>query len=187
MKNDNPRVIRTKGYLKEALIELLTTTSFENITIKAICQKAAVNRSTFYAYYTCPRDLIEEIEQDIISQLPDYKPTDQKPFFLSMKQLMEYIRKNRNTFYILLTSSADRSFGEQIIAAVMDKYDELANFSNIDDKEMSFIFVINGVVGIIREWIEKGFQMSVDRITYLIIDMAFRSVGLDPQIAYKTN
>ena len=69
----------------------------------------------------------------------------------------------------------------------MDKYDELANFRNIDDKEMSFIFVINGVVGIIREWIEKGFQMSVDRITYLIIDMAFRSVGLDPQIAYKTN
>ena len=56
-------------YLKNALIELLDTVSFENITIKAICQKASVNRSTFYAYYSCPRDLIEEIESDIISKL----------------------------------------------------------------------------------------------------------------------
>ena len=53
MKAENPRVARTKGYLKEAMIELLRTVPFENITIKALCQKAAVNRSTFYVYYSC--------------------------------------------------------------------------------------------------------------------------------------
>ena len=56
----NPRVKRTKTYLKEALIELLDSEDFDKVTVKSICEKAAVNRSTFYAYYSCPRDLIDD-------------------------------------------------------------------------------------------------------------------------------
>lgn len=185
MKTENPRVKRTKGYLKEALIELLQKTAFEDITIKSICQKASVNRSTFYAYYTCPRDLIEEIEKDIISRLPDYSPNNHKPFFESIVKFMEYIKENGDTFRILLSSSIDRSFGEQIITAVIDKYDEFATLQSQEEKEMSFIYVINGVVGLVRQWIAEDFRMSVDRISKLVIDMSFRSVGLNPSDAYK--
>ena len=181
MNYSNPRVRRTKNYLKEALIELLKTTPFENITIKAICQKAAVNRSTFYAYYSCPRDLIEEIEHDILSKLPDYDPEAHKPFIESITQFMQYIKDNETTFRILLASSADTSFGEQIISAVMDKYDEFSNFTD----EMRFIFFVNGVLGVVREWITSDFRLSVDKISRLIVDMAFRSAGINPANAYR--
>ena len=53
------------------------------------------------------------------------------------------------------------------------------------EKEMSFIYVINGVVGLVRQWIAEDFRMSVDRISRLVIDMSFRSVGLNPSDAYK--
>ncbi len=172
---------RTKGYLKEALIELLKSTPFENITIKAICQKASVNRSTFYAYYTCPRDLIDEIEADILSKLPDYNP--QRPFIDSITPFMQYIRENGDAFMILLSSSADTSFGERIISAVMDKYEEFSPADDQGEKEMSFIFCVNGVVGIVREWIRSGFRWDVSSISNMIVNMAFRSVGLDPSAA----
>lgn len=185
MNNSNARVARTKGYLKEALIELLKTIPFENITIKAICQKAAVNRSTFYSYYSCPRDLIEEIEADILSKLPDYDPEDHKPFIDSISSFMQYIKENGDTFQVLLFSSADTSFGEQITSAVMAKYDEFATLSDQDDKEMSFIFIINGVVGVVREWIAGGFRWSVEKISNLIVDMSFGSIGINPNNAYR--
>ncbi len=185
MNYDNPRVIKTRRYLREALIELLKTTPFENITIKAICQKASVNRSTFYAYYSCPRDLIEEIENDILSQLPDYDPEAHKPFIDSIIPFMQYIKDNGDAFRILLSSSADTTFGEHIVSAVMDKYDEFTTFSDEDENEMRFIFLVNGVVGVVREWITGGFKLSIDKISRLIVDMAFRSVGLNPSNAYR--
>ena len=185
MNFDNPRVNRTKGYLKQALIELLKTTSFEKITIKAICEKAAVNRSTFYAYYSCPRDLIEEIEDDILMQLPEYSSSTRRPFIETFRPFIEYIRENGDTFRILLSSSADTSFGEQLVSAVMDKYDEFANLTDQEDKEMIFLFIVNGVVGIVREWITNDFRWSVDYVSRSIVDMAFRAAGINPIRAYR--
>lgn len=50
VKNDR-RVRYTKKVIKESLLELLKTTPFEQITVKALCQKAEINRATFYTHY----------------------------------------------------------------------------------------------------------------------------------------
>ena len=60
----------------------------------------------------------------------------------------------------------------------MDKYDEFMNTNDKTEKTMSFLFCINGVVGIVREWIRTDFEYPVEKISKLIVDMAFRSVGL---------
>lgn len=45
--------------LKSALLELMKDSDFEKITVKQICEKAQVNRSTFYAHYTDIYDIME--------------------------------------------------------------------------------------------------------------------------------
>lgn len=174
----SPRVAKTKAYLKEALISLLDTESFQDVTVKAICQKASVNRSTFYAYYSCPRDLIEEIEADILSKLPVYEYGSGKPFIDSFIPFMQYIKDNGTTFRVLMAASVDESFAQTMVKTVMDKYDEFMNTNDKTEKTMSFLFCINGVVGIVREWIRMDFEYPVEKISKLIVDMAFRSVGL---------
>ena len=174
----SPRVAKTKAYLKEALISLLDTESFQDVTVKAICQKASVNRSTFYAYYSCPRDLIEEIEADILSKLPVYEYGSGKPFIDSFIPFMQYIKDNGATFRVLMAASVDESFAQTMVKTVMDKYDEFMNTNDKTEKTMSFLFCINGVVGIVREWIRTDFEYPVEKISKLIVDMAFRSVGL---------
>ena len=172
MNFDNPRVNRTKGYLKQALIELLKTTSFEKITIKAICEKAAVNRSTFYAYYSCPRDLIEEIEDDILMQLPEYSSSTRRPFIETFRPFIEYIRENGDTFRILLSSSADTSFGEQLVSAVMDKYDEFANLTDQEDKEMIFLVVSRREVAQVERKIKE-----IDPRAFVVVTNAYDTYG----------
>lgn len=174
----NPRVKRTKSYLKEALIELLDSEDFDKVTVKSICEKAAVNRSTFYAYYSCPRDLIDEIEADILSKLPVYEMGKGKPFIDSFIPFMQYIKDNGTTFKVLMSASVDASFAESLMKTIMDKYGEFMAISDKTEKTMSFLFCINGVVGVVREWIRTDFSYPVDRISKLIVDMAFRSVGL---------
>ena len=45
------RVARTRAKLHEALLALLERKSYEALTVEAICAKARIGRSTFYAHY----------------------------------------------------------------------------------------------------------------------------------------
>ena len=47
-KEENRRVKYTKRVIKEALIELMANRQVGEISVKKLCEKADVNRSTFY-------------------------------------------------------------------------------------------------------------------------------------------
>ena len=60
-KRENQRITLTKRLLKEAFLEMFKTTSLDKIHVRALCEKAGINRSTFYKYYSSPYDLLEEM------------------------------------------------------------------------------------------------------------------------------
>ena len=66
---ENRRVRMTKRMIQEAVLELLETTGPDKLTVTDVCQRADVNRSTFYAYYAEIRDVIREIEDDLLQRL----------------------------------------------------------------------------------------------------------------------
>ena len=49
--SDDARSVRTRGELASALIALMHGRSFDDITVQAICERAKVGRSTFYAHF----------------------------------------------------------------------------------------------------------------------------------------
>lgn len=51
MNKSESKYFNTSLLMDEALILLLEKKDFEYITIKEICEKAGVNRSTFYIHY----------------------------------------------------------------------------------------------------------------------------------------
>ena len=52
MKNDqpDPRVLRTKGLLRQALESLVSEKSFSSLSIKEVTSRAGLDRSTFYLH-----------------------------------------------------------------------------------------------------------------------------------------
>jgi AcrR family transcriptional regulator len=58
------RVKYTKKVLKESLVEILEKKNIDKITIKEICEKADINRSTFYTHYYDQYDLLHQIENE---------------------------------------------------------------------------------------------------------------------------
>lgn len=57
----DPRVMRTKKLIQEALITLFQKKDFEDITVKDISEEATVNRATFYAHYVDKFALLDEM------------------------------------------------------------------------------------------------------------------------------
>lgn len=59
------RVVKTKKVLYESLLELMKKKSFEEIKVSDICEKALINRSTFYSHYTDKYELFESYIENL--------------------------------------------------------------------------------------------------------------------------
>ena len=60
MNKAESRYFNTALLMNQALLYLLEKQEIDEITIKSICLKAGVNRSTFYLHYDSIDDLLEE-------------------------------------------------------------------------------------------------------------------------------
>lgn len=105
--------------LKNALVQLLSDNKMQDISVKELCRHAFTARSTFYAYYNCIDEVLEDIENDIIARLAgmnwelmnrQVREADEMVFYSETLSLVE---KNKAAFYMLLIANPDHRFIEK--------------------------------------------------------------------------
>ena len=71
-ENTDPRVLRSRQMLMEALLRLLTRKEFDDISIQDIADEATLNRATFYLHYPDKNALLQAMTaarfRDLISR-----------------------------------------------------------------------------------------------------------------------
>ena len=78
-KKIDQRVRLTQHLLKNALVQLMQEQHISKISIRAICEFAGINRSTFYVHYTDQYDLLNKVEQEAMDNLKKYLIFFKKP------------------------------------------------------------------------------------------------------------
>ena len=68
MKTD-ARVRYTRQIIQHVFIDLLKQKTLNKITVKEICEKAEINRSTFYKHYEDVYHLMHKLEESALNQL----------------------------------------------------------------------------------------------------------------------
>ena len=63
------RVEKTRRSIYNAFIEIRSRKDLEKITVKELCEKAQINKSTFYVYYEDIYDLSDKIENEIVTSV----------------------------------------------------------------------------------------------------------------------
>ena len=114
MANTDLRVQRTKKILKDTFNKMIVTTDFEKITIKDLCNKAIINRRTFYLHYSSIEDLLEDFISDYTREyydlIKDFDPIEDvdqlvRMYFTYSEEkgmMFERINTNPNFEYIRL-------------------------------------------------------------------------------------
>lgn len=109
------RKTRTLKLLKEALLEMMTKKSFEEIKINDICNVAMVHRTTFYSHFDDKYDLLEycikEAEKEITEKMEPANYTSIQEFYTNMiMALVRYIEGNKEKFKAMLIKNDNTSF-----------------------------------------------------------------------------
>lgn len=181
---DNRRVRMTKTMMKSALLELLEIKPLEKITVTDLCRCADVNRSTFYAYYSGVGELLTELEDDVLQQLPMLPDAPQfyndENFIHTLESFFDYVRENERLFRTLLVQRIGGNFNHRLVNAVMEKY---AGHTDSADNvaQYAYIYCVYGVIGMLRQWLSDGFSVSSRSIAEIVLRMSANVDKLESQ------
>lgn len=185
MNKNKSKYFNTAKKMNDALISLLDTKSFENITIIDICKLAKVNRSTFYLHYQNMSDLLDEILENLNSSYNNHiKEKKNKLSSLNQKELsdlffitdeylipyLEFIKENKNVYKALknnphlfkVNKTYEKIFNE-VLSPIMARF-------GLEQKwhRYTMDFYINGISSLILDWTYDDCKYSVDEICQLI-------------------
>ncbi len=169
------RVYRSKAALKTAFLTLLKSREPKEITVTDLCQKAGLNRSTFYAHYDYLEKLIREILRESVEDI---------------------FRGQINQWYLpLQDGGVDRS----VIAAYLDSFlsnQTLLRFCTCENSDIYRTLIIQaqvdatlgfpaapsryyaaycstaGILNLLLEWNNSGRLISRDALIEIIHDFS---------------
>lgn len=166
-ENDMPektdrRIKYTKMVLKQSLLNLMRDKPIEKISVKDICEKADINRGTFYTHYADPFDLLTQIENELFDEILVSIESSLKAEAISslLAQIFASIEKNRDLCMVLFSDYGDKVFLKRVMYIARDR--SISEWKKIlptvADKqlEMLYTFYANGCVAIIQNWIQTG-------------------------------
>ena len=168
--------------MDEAFLELIEKKDFAYITVKEICEKAGVNRSTFYLHYETVGDLLAESAQHIIDEFVTCMPHDTIEFLekLPNRPLEELylITPEYLTPYLTYIKEHLRIFKASVEQSstlrMIDAYQKLnrhvfvpiLNRFGVPPEDQNYVlqFHIDGLMAIINEWIKGDCKDSIEHI-----------------------
>ena len=179
MNKQESRYQYTAALMDEALLLLLEQKDFDAITVKEVCQKAGVNRSTFYLHYETMNDLLEETVAFIndrfkasLAAVPTEDPsrvilTSEKylrPYLKFIKENMRAYRVIHQKDHLFNSQKTFESFYQSIFSPAL-------TFFGVSEREKKYVFAFytQGTVAIIGKWLESNCQDEIDLIVDLIM------------------
>lgn len=165
------RIQRTKDAIREAFKSLVMELPFEKITVKAIADRARINRNTFYLHYETVDDLLREIQSgyqtryvETIKNLDYINDTGKlvRAFFDFMESSDEFFQK------ITCDSRFDyiRSrMQSKVMAHTKSKSPGLENY---DEAVQNIIRAFNGTtLYLYRQWVFDGRKIPKEKMIEL--------------------
>lgn len=182
MNKSESKYFNTAVKMDKAFLALLEKKEFAYITVKEICQKAGVNRSTFYLHYETLEDLLLESADYINEQFRVYMEQDEASFFTNIQQCpidelylitpnylipyLNYVKEHQRLFFtamknakaLRLEESYDKMF-KFVFMPILERYQVPAYM-----RGYLMEFYVQGLMAIIMQWLKNDCKETIDEI-----------------------
>lgn len=168
--------------MDEALLSLLNEKDFAYITIKEICDRAKVNRSTFYLHYENIGDLLVETIQMINERFQDSyvhqelsveERTLDELFFMTDEWLLPYlrfVRENKHVYRAIHTNAAVFGVEKTFAGYFNDVFSPILSRYGVSKEQHGYImaFYRYGLTAVIMRWVNHDCMESEEALVEII-------------------
>ncbi len=171
------RVKRTKRQLSDALMELLSEKSFDDITVLEICEKASIHRATFYKHFVDKYDFLNDSLKNKLSEITydqvekEYTPDSMKRSCMSMiTNIITFIEQNKKFFVALSNDRYSISFNtiltDSIAEFISERINTIENLGKCLGNHVGMLanYYAGAIVGLIKWWITDEDACTVEEL-----------------------
>ena len=170
------RVQKTIEAIKNTFEELICEKDFEKITVKELCDRARINKKTFYTYYPTLDDLLAELQMEIsgtyIEQIKNFRlPEDIDKL---TRAFFEYSTAQGRAYEKITVSGSYNYIRQKMINNVKNEtWSKSAEFNKMDEFSRNILleYVNTTTINIYKEWVEKGKKQPLEEVIDLSIKL----------------
>ncbi len=166
------RILKTEEAIKKTFKDMLLEMPYEKLSIKELCERAKINRKTFYLHYNSIDDVLDEFQEEQsceyferIKGFDHIKDVDKliKVFFLYSEE--------QGPFYEKIHCHSDYDYihkkeTNKISIKVQDNFQSIRKFAEYK-QSIILSYVHNSMLGIYRQWISDGKKIPVEDVIKL--------------------
>lgn len=185
-------VKKTKKAFADSLVMLSKDRQLNKITVKELCEKAELSRNAFYFHYKDINDLIEDIEDNIISEIQGVlreieKIAFPKSVYATIDGFIDLFEERKDTVLMLMDKSFSTSFTERISTMFSEfNYQYFREFHGDNSRvsyEFFYIYLSGGLYDVVRYWLDNQDKMdkaSLKALCYILIKRLL--LPIDPDL-----
>src|SRR3712207_464939 len=155
----------------EAAVQILHQKPGDKLTVTEICKVAEVNRTTFYRHFKDPYDLIDQMQDMVITGLIHLFDTRMDG---KLEQLMESISKHiyqhRDMLSIFYRPTDLFHFLNKVATVFLDRFLECTreHSEQISDEErkMLYAYISGGAAAAYVHWIQTGMKENTGLVAH---------------------
>lgn len=162
---NNKRKKDSQEKIEKVFIQLIQKKNISEISISTICEKASVNRSTFYANYLDIYDLVEKVKLRMADEFAEFHITqNSKQDENGYLNLFKYIKENQIFFktYFKLESIS-------MSPATQYNIDLATKYYNNEYIDYHIEFFRAGLNAIIKKWLNNGCQETPETMSNILL------------------
>lgn len=187
MNRAESKYFHTAEKMDEAFLTLLEQKDFSYITVKELCQRAGVNRSTFYLHYETMADLLTESVEYLSRKAASYFQPGDSAFLerlqdcpleeldlITPQYLLPYLRfakEHRNLFQTALKHTATLELETSYEGLFRHVFSPILCRFHVPEGEQEYMmaFYLHGVMAVVERWLETGCQEPEEQVARVIM------------------
>ena len=174
MSRTDARIRYTQGVLKQALLSFLQEKPINKITVKEVCERAELNRATFYAHYSDCFALLESIEEDLLEAFQQsLKLVDSFDVTALIEAIYTMIEQQQEACRVLIFQNVCPNVLRRMISLARGKsiayWKRHLHHITEAELEMLYTHLSNGLMHVVVEGYEKYSREEVVRFVNRIV------------------
>lgn len=181
MNHSDIRVRYTKMVIEQSFLDLLKGKPVGKITVTELCQRAQINRATFYKHYLDIPDLLEQMEEQLFEQIRSAFTPGTRSLEAFLTEILQHVHNDQARYVLLGSDHGDPNLMSKVfllcyesayplVARIIQKITE-------SERQMLYHYLSHGSAGVLIWWIKGGMQESSQDVAKFI--MATCSTTID--------
>lgn len=169
-KKEDLRIKRSKRLLSNALFELIKEKPFEKITVSDICERALVQRATFYSHFADKYELLSyTLDKHIPFKISESSADDPESPGL-IEEIITHIDRHREVYCSIVKNRSSETVSDKIQQLLEHKLNLIANDKIQNGGELPVApefwsaFYAGACINTVNKWLEGKINITAKEL-----------------------